>query len=96
MPEVKQQLLVWMATGQVVHCDFGLSIVSSLDLEPIRDSQLWAGCLGIDLTARYCIDLNLQYNVDISSAAVYIRVLHLIKAKFDLYSTIMPVLFVSL
>jgi hypothetical protein len=32
-----------MATGNVVHCDFGLSIVSSLDRESLRDSQLWAG-----------------------------------------------------
>jgi len=39
---------------------------------------------------------DLQYNVDISSSALYIRVLHLIIAKFALYSSIMPILFVSL
>ncbi|MFL6309737.1 MAG: hypothetical protein ACJ70T_07040 [Nitrososphaera sp.] len=45
MPEVEQQLLVWMVTGQVVDCD-GLSIVLSLDPESLLDSQLWADCQG--------------------------------------------------
>ncbi|MFL6349691.1 MAG: hypothetical protein ACJ72X_15525 [Nitrososphaeraceae archaeon] len=44
MPEVGQQLLVWMVTGQIVDCDLGLSIVLSHDPESLLDSQLWADC----------------------------------------------------
>ncbi len=40
--EVKQQLLVRMATGHVVDCDSRLPIVSSLDAESLQDSQLRA------------------------------------------------------
>ncbi len=57
-----------MGTGLVVDYDSGLSTVSSLDPESLRDSQLWAGCPGIDLTACYCIDMDVQRDVDISSS----------------------------
>jgi hypothetical protein len=40
--EVKQQLLVRMATGHVVDYDSGLPVVSSLDPESLQDSQLRA------------------------------------------------------
>jgi hypothetical protein len=33
--------------------------VPSFDPESLQDSQLGDGCSGIDLTACYCIDLNL-------------------------------------
>ena len=95
MPEVEQQLLIWMVTGQIVDCDLGLSIVLSHDPESLLDSQLWADCQG-DLTACYCTDINLQYDVDVSSSPLHIRLLHLIKAKFALYSTRMSILFVPL
>jgi hypothetical protein len=92
--EVKQQLLVWIATGHVVNYDSGLSVVSSLDPKSLQDSQICDGCLEIDLTECYCIDLNLQYCVDISNSRVHIRHLRLI--KLSLYNTRMPILFVYL
>ena len=71
-PEVKHSCWFGWPTGHVVDCDSGLSIVPSLDPESLRDSQLGAGCSGMDLTACCCKDLNLQYDVDLSSAP-YIR-----------------------
>jgi hypothetical protein len=58
--------------------------VSSLDPESLLDSQLRAGRPEIDPTEYYCIELNLQYDIDISSSPLHIRHLHLIKAKFAL------------
>ena len=64
-----------MATGHVVDYDSGLPIVSSLDPESLQDSQLWAGwlagCPGIDLKESYYINLNLQYDVAISSSPLH-------------------------
>jgi hypothetical protein len=44
MAEVKQQLLVWMFTGQVGECIFGLSIISYFGPEFQQENQLWADC----------------------------------------------------
>ena len=73
--------------------------MSSLDPESLQDSQLWADCLAgcpaIDLTECYYINLNPQYDVDISSSPLHIT------SAFDLskvcpYSTRMSIHFVSL
>ena len=42
-------------TGHVVSYDSGLTIVSSLDPESLRDSQLRAGCPEIVLTECYIV-----------------------------------------
>ena len=67
-----------MATGYFVDYDSGLPIVSSLDrdLYEIVNYGL-AGYPRIDLMECYYINLNLQYDVDVSSSPLHIRHLHL-------------------
>jgi hypothetical protein len=74
--EVKQQLLVRMAIAHGIDYVSGLPIVSSLDPDSLQDSQLRAdgltNCPGIDLTECYYLNLNLQYDVDITSSPPHI------------------------
>lgn len=66
-----------MATGHVVDYDSGLPICRLLTRNLYRivnyGLTVWlVGCPGIDLTECYYINLNPQYDVDISSSPLHI------------------------